>query len=1243
MDIIQTCLRWTYRIFWYTLVGLILAIAVFISIIRLFPPDVEEYRQQIEELASAIIESQVHIQSMDAKLAGFTPVIIFNDVHLLDVKGKREIVRFKSASLGIDFFRSIVNKKLIPKSFTIHGINLSIIRKRNGNLLIRGLDLAKLEEQLNTSKELTDPSSNELSQWLFERSELAIKDSTLVWVDRIQGRKTRTFQHVNFLIRNDEDRHQLTGTVQLPDELGRDFELAFDFKGNILNPEQWEGNFYAGGKGLQVANWGIKPALKNTSIEAGVLDIRLWGLWQKGRINQISTDITAHEVDVRFQKDRPPVYIGQTGGLFYWQRRDKGWVLKGEKFRYLDKKTDWPASDIIVMYDGNDDKRKSVKAYSSFIRLGDVTHMLQEARILDNDFHEILTGLKPSGDLKNFHFSYQANHTQKPDFYVSANFKDLDLQAWKQWPGFSSIDGRVLLNQERGEMQLDNSAAVVNIPKLFRQPFEVTRLEGKIDWWHDRDAWHVAAKNIYLDTTDIDSDLSLTFLVPDNKTSPYLDLQMRYRNGDGRHAWRYYPVAIMDKELVDWLDNGILDGHVTEGGFVFNGRFADFPFRNRSGSMLAHFTAKDVELNYQKGWPQLKEVIGDIKVSGLGLEIYGESGKVYNSIMNNTLVRIDSFHDPVLSIRGYFQGNTDDLAQYLVNSPIAPEGKSFYQQSSISGTASGKLRIRLPLAKRLEKKVPTHYEGNIKLASSRLSSWQDKLLVTDIMGNLLFDTSGMSSSKLTGKVYGEKTDFNLTSQNINNSQHIRLDMQGTLDIASISKQLDLKLAKKVSGKSNWQGVLSLGSKKIPGNFYFKTDLKGVDVGLPQPFTKASEEPLLLTAEVGFPEDDLLPVDIDYGKALKTRLLFNIENRKTGLIKKGTIQFMGKTTVTLPEEDQLAIRGVLLELPIDEWQDVLENNQGADEEPLLDALGVPVVLDLDYLHIVTRQDEKQYASTDPRKTTLINGQIADFRLDDMRLGKLNIKSTRDKDGIKIDELRIRSPVMNVSMEGSWRLRNDKQQTNLIINASTEDFGAMLKTLGYAAVIQKGSARAIMQANWFDTPYRFEMSKLNGTLGVVIDEGHIKNVQPGAGRMLGLLSVAELPRRLFLDFGELQEGFSFKKIYGQFEIEDGTATTRNLSVISPIAYIGITGRTGLVQQDFDQYVSVVPNVTGTLPAITWILGGGQVGAFTFILDQLFGSEVNKSAATRYHITGTWEKPVITKLKPEKQPESVQGETP
>ena len=54
-----------------------------------------------------------------------------------------------------------------------------------------------------------------------------------------------------------------------------------------------------------------------------------------------------------------------------------------------------------------------------------------------------------------------------------------------------------------------------------------------------------------------------------------------------------------------------------------------------------------------------------------------------------------------------------------------------------------------------------------------------------------------------------------------------------------------------------------------------------------------------------------------------------------------------------------------------------------------------------------------------------------------------------------------------------------------------------------------------------------------------------------------------------------------------------------------------------------------MSNTVPAISWLAWGGQVGVLTFLLEQMFGDVVDQSIATKYRVTGSWEDPVITKI--------------
>ena len=234
-------------------------LAIAISLIRVFITDVKDYRQEIELLASTILEKDVKIDSMDARLSGFVPLIVFKGVRMLDNSGTKQLLRFDEAHLTIDPLRSLASLKIIPKGFTVYGVSLGVNRKKDGTMQIQDLNLAELGDQFNFNSEGAVAESAELAEWLSKRSELAIKNSTVIWQDAELSDKGIKIENVNFYIRNDDERHQLTGTVTLPEQLGQDFAIAFDFKGNLLNPKDWRGDFYAKGTSLKIKNWTVKP------------------------------------------------------------------------------------------------------------------------------------------------------------------------------------------------------------------------------------------------------------------------------------------------------------------------------------------------------------------------------------------------------------------------------------------------------------------------------------------------------------------------------------------------------------------------------------------------------------------------------------------------------------------------------------------------------------------------------------------------------------------------------------------------------------------------------------------------------------------------------------------------------------------------------------------------------------------------------------------------------------------------
>jgi hypothetical protein len=125
---------------------------------------------------------------------------------------------------------------------------------------------------------------------------------------------------------------------------------------------------------------------------------------------------------------------------------------------------------------------------------------------------------------------------------------------------------------------------------------------------------------------------------------------------------------------------------------------------------------------------------------------------------------------------------------------------------------------------------------------------------------------------------------------------------------------------------------------------------------------------------------------------------------------------------------------------------------------------------------------------------------------------------------------------------------------------------------------------------------------------------------------LFSIADLPRRLTLDFGDVfRSGFGFNSVTGDFTMKDGNAYTDDVQIKGPAADIRIRGRTGLRTHDYDQIVDANPHTGGAL-AVVGAVVGGPIGAAAGLA---ISRGLNQAAHARYSITGDWAHPVITTI--------------
>jgi len=241
----------------------------------------------------------------------------------------------------------------------------------------------------------------------------------------------------------------------------------------------------------------------------------------------------------------------------------------------------------------------------------------------------------------------------------------------------------------------------------------------------------------------------------------------------------------------------------------------------------------------------------------------------------------------------------------------------------------------------------------------------------------------------------------------------------------------------------------------------------------------------------------------------------------------------------------------------------------------------------------------------------------------------IATARTEIGQKTRTLKADGGMVKLSAEADWRRRAGQSSGTLNADLSSTAFATLLRAFGYTPNLDAKAARFKAAVTWPPSDRGLEWEQAQGTVHLEFDNGQLRAVEPGAGRVLGLVNFYALPRRLTLNFRDvLGSGLGFDTIRGDFELRDGSATTQNLQVDGPSVRMDVRGRTGLAARDYDQEVTVYPDVSSGLTLGAVLLGGPLAGALTLIAQEIMNKPLNQVTQLSYRVTGSWDNPQVTR---------------
>ncbi|WP_018994760.1 YhdP family protein [Thioalkalivibrio sp. ALJ2] len=258
------------------------------------------------------------------------------------------------------------------------------------------------------------------------------------------------------------------------------------------------------------------------------------------------------------------------------------------------------------------------------------------------------------------------------------------------------------------------------------------------------------------------------------------------------------------------------------------------------------------------------------------------------------------------------------------------------------------------------------------------------------------------------------------------------------------------------------------------------------------------------------------------------------------------------------------------------------------------------------------------------------QVGEYRLADVHLALEPVDQ-----GLRVESLRARGPDGDLRAQGTghWHVLADgRPDSRLDVRLSGDDWGGALSSARLSRALVGGEGEGRLDLSWPGPLYAPRLALLAGTMELELEDGRLADVEPGAGRLLGLVSLDVLPRRLRLDFRDVfTEGLSFDRLEATATLQDGNLHVPDLEMRGPSARVRLSGRTGLVARDYDHHIVVVPSLRTALPIVGALVGGPVTGVVVLLAERVLGigDQIEEAARVEYRVTGPWDDPEVQTL--------------
>ncbi len=1227
-------------------------------------PEIGAWRGTIERQLSEAIGLRVEIGALTAGWPGLHPHLVIEKLQLHDRAGRPALALERvEADIG---WSSLLFMEPRLHRLDIIAPTLDIRRDAAGTLFVAGLPVR-------------GEGDSGFADWLLEQYRIVVRDARITWRDELRGAPPLELDKLNLVLRNLGRHHSVGLTAEPSGGIAERIDLRANLEGRrFADFAAWEGASYAEIAGLDLA--ALAPWLDlPLELKRGAGDVRLWLDFAQRMPTGFAAELRLADLSLRLQPELAPLELSRIEGRLAGRKTAEGYFGEVKRLSLATaggiEMPPTQASLKIATGGRAAGGEQGGELRASRLDLAELA-ALAEHFPLPRSWRERLQALTPRGRLENFSLAWQGPADAPTHWRVQGGFADLALAAHKELPGFSGIAGRLEGDERSGRANIDSRNAMIDLPAVFPEPtLALARLEAEIGWRGKPGTTEILIQRANFANEDARGEATGAYRYTGRGLGE-IDLSAKLVDAAGNAVWRYMPLAV-NKDARDWLRASIRGGRAESATLRLKGPLAEFPFRKGKGGIFqVRGTFRGVQLDYASGWPGITDIDGELLFEGERMLIRGQRATIMGVALADVRAEIADLEAPEerLTVTGRAKGETQRFLDFIEASPVGARIDRFTEAMAATGNGELDLKLVLPL-RRID---TSQVQGRYRFADNRVEVLRGLPPFTAAQGEISFTADRLQAKNLRARFLDQPLTLDIASQP---GGTVRIEAAGSLETHALRRFYGLRALDHLSGETSWRGSLSV--KKPAAELRIESDLRGLASSLPEPFNKSALTvlPLSVQGYMGSREPRRDEWTVALGAVAGLRL------QQSGASWRGRLA-LGAAAVRsggpLPAQG-IALAVDLPRLDIDQWQSILRNDIGSpadkpDRLPSLAAIDIRspelramhrpfhdvqlqgarsaarwqlalasreaqgqlswdtagpgrIAGRLTRLHLPAGEGAAGATGTDepaeePREMPAVDLVIDSFRLGDMALGEVKLKA-ENRGGSWQAKLDVKNEAARLNGEGRWRPRRAAPETTLAFKLDVNNAEKLLERMGMPDAVRRGEGELEGELRWSGSPFAFDLPSLAGRIEADFGKGQFKKLEPGVGRLLGVLSLQSLPRRITLDFRDIfSEGFAFDSIAGEARIARGVMTTDELRIRGPSAQVVLSGQADLVAETQNLKVRVQPAIGETL-AVGAMIASPVAGAVAWAAQKVLKDPLDQIFAYEYAVTGGWSDPQVEKL--------------